>query len=82
MICGAKSYFDQIQGGETGASPQWAVTGEPTLELVKIINTQRVARILAKVFIAIARRDRCGYTPHDRACSLAKIRGNATHQYL
>jgi len=76
---GAKSYFGRIQGGETGKSPQRALTVEPTLESAKRATAQRVARLLAIGGVAPARRDRCGYTPSDRALPMAKIRSNATY---
>ncbi len=37
----AMNHFDQIQGGEAGESPQWALTTEPTQELVKMIVVPR-----------------------------------------
>ena len=82
MICGAKSYFGRIQGGEAGESPQWASTAEPTQESTKIAAAQRVAHLWVIGGVALALRDRCGYRSDSRALPITQICSNATHPYL
>jgi hypothetical protein len=83
------SYFDQIQGGETGESLKRALTVEPTQELIKMAVAQgvgnkgmgrsRVARLFGLFGVEPAWRERWGYAPCDLALNRPKIRRNVTY---
>jgi hypothetical protein len=73
------SYFDQIQGGETGESLKRALTVEPTQELIKMAGAHRVARLFGLFGVEPAWRERWGYAPCDLALNRPKIRRNVTY---
>ena len=60
-MCGARGHLGRIQGGETGKSPQRALTIEPTLESAQMTVAQQVARLFARGGVVRSLRDRHGY---------------------
>src|SRR5260370_20179289 len=58
--------FGGGQGGEAGASPQWAVTAEPTRAVGKRSAARRVFAEKAAWLRCSSVTDRCGYAPSSR----------------
>src|SRR6266511_1524858 len=71
--------FDCGQGGETGASPQRAVTVEPTQATDKRPAAQRVFAEKAAWLCCFSVEDRCGYPPSARLAIRPSPRKQDSH---
>ena len=67
------SYFGQIQGGEAGESPQWALTVEPTMELPKRAVARRVARLFVIGGVALPHETTAGIAAVTQPCQSQKL---------